>query len=76
MPESEDLDASHAHVDSEDSSAPKRKCISLNRGGFEGFDVPIEVFTLSKLSSAERKSLENKLRSEVEKIQVLQRRLM
>jgi Bromodomain/Bromodomain extra-terminal - transcription regulation len=75
-PESEGLDASPAHVDSEDSSAPKRKCISLNRGGFEGFDVPIEVFTLSKLSSAERKSLENKLRSEVEKIQVLQRRLM
>jgi hypothetical protein len=75
-PESEGLDASPAHVDSEDSSAPKRKCISLNRGGFEGFDVPMEVFTLSKLSSAERKSLENKLRSEVEKIQLLQKRLM
>ncbi|KAJ4790538.1 Transcription factor GTE8 [Rhynchospora pubera] len=74
-PESEGLDAGPAHVDSEDSSAPKRKCISLNRGGFEGFDVPIEVFTLSKLSSAERKSLEHKLRSEVEKIRQLQRRL-
>jgi Bromodomain/Bromodomain extra-terminal - transcription regulation len=75
-PESEGLDASPAHVDSEDSSAPKRKCISLNRGGFKGFVVPIEVFTLSKLSLAERKSLENKLRLEVEKIQVLQRRLV
>ncbi|KAJ3675446.1 hypothetical protein LUZ60_004488 [Juncus effusus] len=74
--ESEGLISSPVHVDSEDSSAPKRKCISLNRGGFEGFDVPIEVFKLSKLSSFERKSLESKLRLEVGKIQALQRKLL
>ncbi|XP_073013259.1 transcription factor GTE10-like isoform X2 [Typha latifolia] len=64
---------SQGHVDSEDSSVPKRKCIRLNG---DGFNVPMQVFSISKMSSSERKALEMKLRLELEQIQGFQEKLL
>ncbi|KAJ6418131.1 hypothetical protein OIU84_001504 [Salix udensis] len=43
---------------SEDSFAPKRKCISLNVDGYDTFGVPSQILSLSKMSRPERKDLE------------------
>lgn len=60
---------------SEDSYAPKRKCISLNTDGCESFVVPMQVLSLSKMSRSERKDLELRLKRELERVQVLQRKV-
>lgn len=60
---------------SEDSSIPARKCISLNSSRCEAFGVPMQVLPLSKLSSFKRKDLVHKLRSELEQIRVLQKKV-
>ncbi|KAA8548201.1 hypothetical protein F0562_004538 [Nyssa sinensis] len=60
---------------SEDSSAPMRKCINLNSAMRDGFGVPIQVLPLSKLSPSERKDLVLRLRSELEQIRSLQKRV-
>lgn len=60
---------------SDDSCAPKRKCISLNVDGYETLGVPLQVLTFSKMSRAERKSLESRLKMELEEVRALQRKV-
>ncbi|CAK9172556.1 unnamed protein product [Ilex paraguariensis] len=60
---------------SEDSCAPKRKCISLNVDSYDQFEVPIQVLSLSKMSQSERKNLEHRLKSELEQVRTLQKKL-
>lgn len=60
---------------SEDSYAPKRKCISLNRDGYDSFVVPMQVLSLSKMSRSERKNLELRLKMELEQVRILQRKV-
>ncbi|KAL3512587.1 hypothetical protein ACH5RR_025304 [Cinchona calisaya] len=80
MAESEGFESSR-RVDtevtlSEDSCAPKRKSIKLNdREGYDGFSVPIQVLSLSKMSRTERKDLELRLRNELEQVRILQGRI-
>ncbi|RVW52653.1 Transcription factor GTE8 [Vitis vinifera] len=51
---------------SEDSCVPKRKCISLNVDGYDSFCVPVQVLSLSKMSRAERRDLERRLKMELQ----------
>lgn len=67
---------SHGHVGSEDSCAPKRRCMSLNADRCDGFFGPMQVITLSKMSSMERKDLEIRLRRELEQVQKLQKKIL
>ncbi|XWS30467.1 hypothetical protein CRYUN_Cryun24cG0120300 [Craigia yunnanensis] len=60
---------------SEDSSAPKRKCISLNLDKRDTFGVPIQVLSLSKMSQSERKDLIHRLRHELQQIRMLQKKV-
>ncbi|XP_021616188.1 transcription factor GTE10 isoform X2 [Manihot esculenta] len=60
---------------SEDSFAPKRKCMSLNLDGYDSFGVPMQVFSLSKMSRSERKDLEFRLKGELDRVRVLQRKV-
>ncbi|KAF7027960.1 hypothetical protein CFC21_039943 [Triticum aestivum] len=62
---------SPVRVYSEDSSAPKRKCISLNS---DGFDVKREIFVPSKLSSSERRYLRKRFRAELDSVRYLLKR--
>ncbi|CAM0945359.1 unnamed protein product [Alopecurus aequalis] len=55
-------------ADSEDSSAPKRKCISLNSDGFE---VKRDTFVPCKLSSSERRYLRKRFRAELDSVRDL-----
>ncbi|KAG2678628.1 hypothetical protein I3843_11G010300 [Carya illinoinensis] len=57
---------------SEDSYAPKRKCISLNADSCDSFVVPMQVLSLSKMSRLERKDLESRLKMELEQVRTLQ----
>ncbi|XP_062219548.1 transcription factor GTE9-like [Phragmites australis] len=66
--ESEGAAGSPVCVDSEDSSAPKRKCISLNS---DGFDVKREIFVPSKMSSSERRYLRKRFRAELDSVRDL-----
>ncbi|XP_062222850.1 transcription factor GTE10-like [Phragmites australis] len=66
--ESEGAAGSPVRVDSEDSSAPKRKCISLNSNGF---DVKREIFVPSKMSSSERRYLRKRFRAELDSVRDL-----
>ncbi|KAG0498008.1 hypothetical protein HPP92_002699 [Vanilla planifolia] len=67
---------SPAHVGSETSCTPKRRCISLNADRCDGFYVPMEVVTLAKLSSSARKNLEARLRRDLEKVQKFQKKII
>ncbi|XP_010250834.1 PREDICTED: transcription factor GTE9 [Nelumbo nucifera] len=60
---------------SEDSCAPKRKCISLNVDSCDGFGVPIQVLSVSKMSPSERRDLERRLRTELEQVRILQKKI-
>ncbi|KAL7232737.1 hypothetical protein ACSBR2_010696 [Camellia fascicularis] len=60
---------------SEDSSAPRRKCINLNSAACDGFSAPLQVLPLSKMSTSERKDLVLRLRAELEQIRILQKRV-
>ncbi|EOY22411.1 Nuclear protein X1 isoform 1 [Theobroma cacao] len=60
---------------SEDSGAPKRKCISLNADSYGNFGVPTQVLSLSKMSRPERKDLELRLKMELEQVRVLQKKV-
>ncbi|KAI8543920.1 hypothetical protein RHMOL_Rhmol08G0255300 [Rhododendron molle] len=61
---------------SEDSYAPnKRKCISLNVSTHDQFGVPLQVLLLSKMSYAERKDLEMRLKRELEQVRLLQTKI-
>ncbi|XP_068657144.1 transcription factor GTE10-like isoform X2 [Aristolochia californica] len=61
---------------SEDSCAPKRKCISLNVDSCDSFSVPIQVLSVSKLSRSDKKELEMKLRADLEQIKLLQKKFV
>ncbi|KAM1739690.1 hypothetical protein ACFX11_015368 [Malus domestica] len=60
---------------SEDSCGPKRKSISLNVDGYDGYGVPMQVLPLSRMSRSERRDLELRLQLELEQVRVLQRRI-
>ncbi|KAL3526322.1 hypothetical protein ACH5RR_010978 [Cinchona calisaya] len=60
---------------SEDSIAPSQKWIDINSASRGGFDVPMQLVPLSKLSLSEKKSLVLRLRCELEKIRGLQKKL-
>ncbi|KAK6267196.1 hypothetical protein QUC31_018033 [Theobroma cacao] len=60
---------------SEDSSAPTRKCISLNPNKRDTFGAPIQVLSLSNMSQSERKDLIHRLNHELEQIRMLQKRV-
>ncbi|GLT29889.1 hypothetical protein SLA2020_047240 [Shorea laevis] len=79
MGESEGLGSS-GRVDtemtaSEDSSAPKRKCISLNAESCDTYGVPVQVLSFSKMSHIERKNLEMRLKMELEQVRLLQNKI-
>ncbi|XP_050223150.1 transcription factor GTE10-like [Mercurialis annua] len=61
---------------SEDSYAPKRKCMSSNFDGHDSFSVPMQVLSLSKMSRSERKNLEWRLKNELEQVRILQRKVV
>ncbi|KAL5797133.1 hypothetical protein ACOSQ2_001953 [Xanthoceras sorbifolium] len=56
---------------SENSSAPTRKCISLNSDKLEAFGVPVQRLSLSSMSPPERKDLMRRFRLELEQIRIL-----
>ncbi|KAF3338987.1 transcription factor GTE9-like protein [Carex littledalei] len=56
--------ASPTRIDSEDSCAPNPKSTRLNAVKTKGFDVPLQFFSLSKLSLSEKKELESQCRGE------------
>ncbi|XVF16246.1 hypothetical protein REPUB_Repub10bG0015000 [Reevesia pubescens] len=60
---------------SEDSSAPMRKCISLNLDKRDSFGVPTQVLSLSNMSQSDRKGLIHRLRHELEQIRMLQKKV-
>lgn len=60
---------------SEDSYAPRRKCISLNVDGYDGFSVPMQVLSVSRMSRSEKKDLELKLKMELEQVRILQKKI-
>ncbi|XP_022750494.1 transcription factor GTE8-like [Durio zibethinus] len=60
---------------SEDSSAPTRKCISLNPDKCDTFGVAIRVLSLSNMSQSKRKDLIHRLRHELKQIQMLQKKV-
>ncbi|GMH01185.1 hypothetical protein Nepgr_003024 [Nepenthes gracilis] len=60
---------------SEDSFQPQRKCISLNVDGYDRFGVPTQVISLSKMSKSERKDLELKLKRDLVRVQLLQKKV-
>ncbi|GMH06826.1 hypothetical protein Nepgr_008666 [Nepenthes gracilis] len=57
---------------SEDSGAPIRKCINLNS---DQFGVPIQVHSLSKMMSSEKKDLVLRLKSELEQLRIFQQKV-
>ncbi|XP_072971890.1 transcription factor GTE9-like isoform X1 [Typha angustifolia] len=67
---------SPARIDSEDSCAPKRKCISLNVETCDSFNVPLQVINLSKMCGSEKKEAEMRLRKELEQVRILQKRIL
>ncbi|KAK9120009.1 hypothetical protein Scep_018102 [Stephania cephalantha] len=60
---------------SEGSCAPKRKCISLNVDSCNGFGVPMQVISVSKLVQSEREELKMRLREELGQVRMLQKKL-
>lgn len=74
MGESEGFGSS-GRADSSDSCTPKRKCISLNVDKSTGFNIPVQVISLSKMTLMEKKDLEIKLRTHLEQIQILQKKI-
>ena len=72
--ESEGL-ASSVPVASADSSASKRRCISLNMDRSDAFNVATQVISISKISAPERKEVERRLKDQLEQIQLLQKKI-
>ncbi|CAN4079131.1 unnamed protein product [Withania somnifera] len=60
---------------SEHSIAPQQRWININSSSHDGFTVPIQVIQLSKLSPTERKNLVLQLRSDLELIRILQKKV-
>lgn len=60
---------------SEDSCAPRRKCINPTADSYQQLGVPIQVLSLSKLSSFERKELGFRLKRELEQVRTFQKNI-
>nr|XP_004500666.1 transcription factor GTE10-like [Cicer arietinum] len=60
---------------SADSYAPKRKGPGLKGDGYGSFDVPFQLFSLSKMSAMERKDLKLRLTWELEQVRKLQKKI-
>ncbi|KAK5805301.1 hypothetical protein PVK06_032954 [Gossypium arboreum] len=60
---------------SEGSYAPKRKCIGLNADSYNNFGVPMQALLLSKMSQSERKNLELRLKMELERVRLFQKKV-
>ncbi|KAI7732318.1 hypothetical protein M8C21_010057 [Ambrosia artemisiifolia] len=60
---------------SEVSCAPRNKAVNLNSDSYQFFGVPVQVISLSKLSSFERKELESRLKRELEQVRIFQRNI-
>lgn len=60
---------------SEDSSAPMRKCISLNSNNCDAFGVPTQVLPLSNMLPSERKEIIHRLKMELQQIRILQKKV-
>ncbi|OVA15377.1 Bromodomain [Macleaya cordata] len=59
---------------SEASCAPRKKCISLNVDNSDVFGVPMEVLSLSKMPRLERKELNLRLKMELQRVRILQKK--
>lgn len=59
----------------EDSDTPKKKPISLNVDGFDRSTLPIQAFSLSRMSCLQRRDLEIKLKNELEQVRMLQKKI-
>lgn len=59
----------------EDSDTPKKKPISLNVDGFDRSTLPIQAFSLSRMSHLQRRDLEIKLKNELEQVRMLQKKI-
>ncbi|KAG9158266.1 hypothetical protein Leryth_000391 [Lithospermum erythrorhizon] len=59
----------------EQSSALRQKWVNLNSASQDGFGIPIQVIPLSKLTPSKRKSLVLQLRSELEQIRLIQKKV-
>lgn len=57
------------------SIAPQQRWININSSSHDGFAVPIQVIPLFKLSPSERKNLVLQLRSDLEQIRILQKKV-
>lgn len=57
------------------SIAPQQRWININSSSHDGFAVPIHVILQSKLSPSERKNLVLQLRSDIEQIRLLQKKV-
>lgn len=60
---------------SEDSCTPKRKSISLNVDRNEGFNVPVQVYAISVMSTTERRELGKRFKVELEQVRSMRRRI-
>nr|XP_016501221.1 PREDICTED: transcription factor GTE10-like isoform X3 [Nicotiana tabacum] len=60
---------------SDDSCAPKKRCINLSADDYDQFSVPTQVLSLSKMSCSERKDLKIRLRTELEHVRILQKKI-
>uniref|UniRef100_A0A0D6QUC0 Bromo domain-containing protein n=1 Tax=Araucaria cunninghamii TaxID=56994 RepID=A0A0D6QUC0_ARACU len=60
---------------SEDSCTPKRKSISLNVNRNEGFNVPIQVYAISVMSTTERRELGKRLKIELDQVRSMHRKI-
>ncbi|CAN6449044.1 unnamed protein product [Victoria cruziana] len=60
---------------SEDSCGPARKSMSLNMDTSDALGIPLQVLSIAKMSRAERRELEKKLRVELERVRALQRKI-
>ncbi|XP_076901223.1 transcription factor GTE10-like isoform X1 [Bidens hawaiensis] len=60
---------------SEVSCAPRNKSVNLVSDAYQQFGVPIQVISLSKLSSFERKELESRFKRELEQVRTFQKNI-
>ncbi|KZV58742.1 hypothetical protein F511_18767 [Dorcoceras hygrometricum] len=60
---------------SEESSTPKRKCISLNEDNCDRFGLQMQILSVSKMTSSERKGLELRLKNDLQKVRTLQMKI-
>ncbi|XP_042432173.1 transcription factor GTE9-like isoform X1 [Zingiber officinale] len=73
MHDSEDV-GSFVRAQSDDSSSAKRQKFSVNLDGCEGCNIPLQQIPYLRMSGSQRKKLKMRLRSELNQVQMLQKR--